>query len=99
MTGCESSSSNQLSLLTRLVLYDVPRDGAGCHGKRRSKIHLSGAAAAGEVSVLRADDDLIGPRRNSRSGIDAGSAAGLDDVRAGVISHLSAGYQVAQWRE
>src|SRR5260370_23235099 len=79
---------NQFAFLARLVLYDVPCHGARGHGQRAAQIHLTRTAAAGEVAVLRADDDLVSSRRDSGAGIDAGSATGLNDVRARLLEHF-----------
>src|SRR5438445_355146 len=76
-----SLRSHQLLRLTWLVLHDVARHGAGRDRQRGSQVHLSRAAAAGEVAILRTDDDLLGTGGDSRTGVDAGATAGLDHVR------------------
>src|SRR5438552_13409079 len=76
-----SLRSHHLLRLTWLVLHDVARHGAGRDRQRGSQVHLSRAAAAGEVAILRTDDDLLGTGGNSRTGVDAGATAGLDHVR------------------
>ncbi len=63
----------------RMVFDNVPRHGARCYRERRGQIHLSWTAAAGEVAVLGADDDLIGAGGDAGAGVDAGSAAGFDE--------------------
>src|SRR5438094_9299253 len=80
--------SHQLLLLTRLILHDVSRHGARRDGQWRSEIHLSRPPATWEVTVLRADHDLISPRRNSRPGVNASAATGLDHVSAGLLKHF-----------
>ncbi len=57
-----NSRSNQLLLLARLVLHDISRHRASRDRQRRSKIHLSRPAAAREVAILGADDNLVGTR-------------------------------------
>src|SRR5580698_2593219 len=68
-------------LLARLVFHDVPCYCAGGDSQWTCQIHLSGAAAAGKVTVLCADDDLIRTRGDARSGVDAGAATRLNHVR------------------
>ena len=70
------------------VRDNVSRHRARGHGQRRRQVHLSGPAASGKVSVLRADHDLIGTRRYSRPGIDARATTRLDHVRAGYLKNL-----------
>src|SRR5258708_32228146 len=60
-----------------LIFHDISGHRAGRHRIRTGQIHQAGAAASGEVAVLRADDHLIGSGGNSRTGIDAGTAAWL----------------------
>src|ERR1700722_1444087 len=76
----------------RLVLHDVARNRARGNGQRRGQIHLSWTAATGEIAVLRADHHLIRTSRNSGSGVDAGSATGLDHVRAGLLKHVQVAF-------
>src|SRR5271157_5026736 len=62
----------------RFALHNVTRDRAGCHRQRTRQIHLPWTTAPGEIAVLRADHDLVGPRRNSRPSVDTGAATWLD---------------------
>src|SRR5579862_6379805 len=92
MTGVEvrksATRSCQFPLRARFILNDVTGNGAGCDRERASQIHLSRAAAAGKITVLRADYDLLWPRRHSRPGIDAGAATGLDHVRPRLLKYV-----------
>src|SRR5205814_5478866 len=58
------------------------------HCQWAGKIHLSRPAAAWKVAVLRADYDLIRPRRNSRAGVDARAATRLNHNRSGLAENL-----------
>src|SRR5581483_630841 len=73
------------------IFGDVSGDGAGRHRVGAGEVHLSWSAAAGEVAVLRADHDLVGTRRDSRTSIDARSAAWLNDFR----SRLAKDFKIA----
>ena len=53
------SGGLKFRLRAGLVLGDVPGDGAGRNCQGTGEIHLSRSAAAGEIPVLRTDDDLI----------------------------------------
>src|SRR5438552_5307360 len=77
-----------LPLLAGLVFHDVACNRARRHGQRAGEIHLSRPAAAWEVTILGADHDLIRPRRNSGSGINASAAAWLNHMRAGVLENI-----------
>src|SRR5258708_7259965 len=79
-----ASNCDQLPLRTRLVLYDITGNGAGPPRVKAGPIHLTRAAATGEVTVLRADGDLVRARRDARAGIDARPAAWLNHNRAGL---------------
>src|SRR6266566_4971836 len=79
---------HRLPLLAGLIFHDVACNRARRHGQRAGKIHLSRAAAAWEVTVLGADYDLIWPRRNSGSSINASAAAWLNHKRAGVLENI-----------
>ena len=81
-------NGGEFALLAGLVFHNVSRDRAGGHGQRAGKIHLPRAAASWEIPVLRADDDLIRPRGNARTRIDAGAATRLDDVRSRPLENL-----------
>src|SRR5215831_8900958 len=72
------SGNYQFTLAAGLIFHDVSCDCAGGDGVRTCKVHLSGAAAAGEITVLGADHDLVGTRRDARAGVDAGAAARLN---------------------
>ncbi len=84
----QQSSRSQLSFQTWLVLHNVSGYGAGRHRQRTGQVHLSGAAAAGEIAILCADDHLFRPGGHARSGIDAGSATGLDHVRSRFLENV-----------
>src|SRR5882672_4281959 len=60
-TACLASASH-FSHTGWFVLGDEAGDRAGGDGERRREIHLPWSTAAGEVTVLRADDDLVGTR-------------------------------------
>ena len=75
-------SADQFLLLARLVFDDISRDRAGRDSIRRRQIHLTRAAASREIAVLSADHDLVRTRGNARACVDAGSATGLDHLRA-----------------
>src|SRR6266568_657030 len=77
-----------LPLLAGLVFHDVACNRARRHGQRAGEIHLSRTATAWEVTILGADHDLIRPRRNSGAGINAGAAAWLNHMRAGVLENI-----------
>src|SRR5436309_5914269 len=77
-----------LPLLAGLVFHDVACNRARRHCQRAGEIHLSRPAAAWEVTILGADHDLIRPRRNSGAGINAGAAAWLNHMRAGVLENI-----------
>src|SRR3989442_5082673 len=77
-----------LPLLAGLVFHDVACNRARRHCQRAGEIHLSRPAAAWEVTILGADSDLIWPRRDSGSGINAGAAAWLNHMRAGVLENI-----------
>src|SRR6266699_2189544 len=77
-----------LPLLAGLVFHDVACNRARRHGQRAGEIHLSRTATAWEVTILGADHDLIRPRRDSGSGINAGAAAWLNHMRAGVLENI-----------
>src|SRR2546426_2471476 len=79
---------HRLPLLAGLVLHDVACHCARRHCQRAGKIHLSRTATAWEVTILGADHDLIRPRRNSGAGINAGAAAWLNHMRAGVLENI-----------
>src|ERR1019366_5898122 len=70
------------------VLHDVASDGAGGHRQRTRQIHLPRTATPGKVPDLRADDHLVGTRGNTRSGVDAGSATGLNHLCAGLAEDV-----------
>ena len=71
-----------------IVFGDVPGDGAGGHRQRAGQVHLAGAASSGEVSVLGTYYYLVGAGGDSGAGVDAGSAAGLDEAGAGSLENL-----------
>src|SRR2546428_4907013 len=79
---------HRLPLLAGLIFHDVACNRARRHCQRAGKIHLSRTAAAWEVTVLGADYDLIWPRRNSGSSINASAAAWLNHKRAGVLENI-----------
>src|SRR6266480_7440297 len=79
---------HRLPLLAGLIFHDVACNRARRHCQRAGEIHLSRTAAAWEVTVLGADYDLIRPRRNSGAGINAGAAAWLNHMRAGVLENI-----------
>src|SRR5579859_193286 len=84
----QCSGFYQFSLTCRLVLGDISRDGARSNREWTRQIHLSRSAAAGEVAILRANHDLIRPRRYSRTGVDAGAATRLDHGCAGFLEDI-----------
>ena len=71
-----------------LVLRDVSGDRARGYSVGTGKIHLPRSAASGEVTILRADHDLVGTSRDSRSRIDTSSAAGFNYSRAGFLKNV-----------
>src|SRR6266566_5258560 len=77
-----------LPLLAGLVFHDVACNRARRHCQRAGEIHLSRPAAAWEVTILGADHDLIWARRHSRSSINAGTAAWLNNMRPGVLENI-----------
>src|SRR5438552_2615345 len=79
---------HRLPLLAGLIFHDVACNRARRHCQRAGKVHLSRTAAAWEVTVLGADYDLIWPRRNSGSSINASAAAWLNHKRAGVLENI-----------
>src|SRR3989441_8602694 len=79
---------HRLPLLAGLVFHDVACNRARRHCQRAGEVHLSRPAAAWEVTILGADHDLIRPRRNSGAGINAGAAAWLNHMRAGVLEKI-----------
>src|SRR5437667_1415523 len=79
---------HRLSLLAGLVFHDVACHCARRHCQRAGEIHLSRPTAAWEVTILCADYDLIWPRRNSGSSINASAAAWLNHTRAGVLENI-----------
>src|SRR5438876_10170955 len=79
---------HRLPLLAGLIFHDVACNRARRHCQRAGEIHLSRTAAAWEVTVLGADYDLIWPRRNSGSSINASAAAWLNHKRAGVLENI-----------
>src|ERR1700676_4102000 len=88
-------SSDQFFLLARLVFHDVSRNRAGCNRERGGQVHLSGPASAGEIPVLCADHHLVGARRNSRAGVDARSATGLDHLRTRLLENVNVAFAQA----
>src|SRR5438552_13557581 len=79
---------HRLSLLAGLVFHDVACHCARRHCQRAGEIHLSRPTAAWEVTILCADYDLIWPRRNSGSSINASAAAWLNNMRPGVLENI-----------
>src|ERR1700733_4121258 len=78
----------KFALLARFVFDDIARDSAGRYSQRRSKIHLPRAAAPGKVPVLRADHDLIRPRGNSRSSVNARATTRFNDLRSRFLKNV-----------
>src|SRR6185369_16879101 len=54
----------------------------------RRKIHLPGSAAAGEISILGADHNLLLRRTDAGPRVYAGAATWLDDVGADIAQHV-----------
>src|SRR2546430_5348251 len=79
---------HRLPLLAGLIFHDVACNRARRHCQRAGTLHLSRTPAALEVTHLRADYDLIWPRRNSGSSINASAAACLNHKRAGVLENI-----------
>src|SRR5450755_1365823 len=86
--GRSRARVGRFRLSSRFVFHDVASNSAGRDRKRAGQVHEPGSAAAREVAVLRADHHLIRPRGNSRAGIDARSATGLDDARARFLEYF-----------
>src|SRR5580704_8799396 len=70
---------------TWFVLDDMSRHSTRRHGQRTSQVHLAWPAASGEISVLRADHNLLRPGCHPWPGVDACSAARLDHVRSSLL--------------
>src|SRR5262245_45766299 len=90
------SHPHQLPLRTGLIFHDVSGHSAVGYCIRTGQVHLARPAASGKVAVLGADHDLIRARGNSRPGVDAGAAAGLDYDGAGLLEdiQIALGYAV-----
>src|SRR5580700_10683566 len=88
--GVEVSADRcrQFFLCAGFVLDDVTCNGASRDRQRTCQIHLSRPAAAREISVLRADHDLLWSRGHSRPGVNACAAARLDHVRTRFLEYL-----------
>ena len=87
-TNLENLRPNRLLHFAGLVFHDIPGHGTGRDRQRRRQVHLSRAAPPGEISILSADHDLVGTGRYSRTGVDARTATGLDDLRSGLLESL-----------
>src|SRR5439155_27176491 len=57
---------------------DLAGDGGGRDDVRGREVEFAGAAAAGEVSVLRADGNRFGGWRCAGAGVDASATTGID---------------------
>src|SRR5262249_629790 len=82
------SRRNQFALFARMVFRDVSGNGAGGNGEWARQIHLTGPTTTGEISVLRANHDLIRAGGNAWPSIDAGPAARFDYVRSGSLENV-----------
>src|SRR5216684_1427403 len=82
----------QIARVRGLILDNVPSHRASGHGQRRRQIELPRPAASGEISVLSADHNLLGTRRNSRPRIDARPTTRLDHVCAGFLENLDVAF-------
>src|SRR5689334_15126279 len=70
-------------LRQKLIRLDDPaRDCRRCDYVRRRQIEFAGSAAAGKVSVLRADRHRLCGFRSAGSGVDTGAARGIDQFGA-----------------
>ena len=78
----------QFPLLTGLVFHDITRHRARRHCQRTREIHLPRPAASGEVAVLGADHNLVGPRGNARTSIDTSAATRLNGVRTSFLENI-----------
>src|ERR1700674_2295813 len=87
-----SLSQYQIARVRGLILDNVPSHGAGGHRQRRRQIELPRPAASGKISVLSADHNLLGTRRNSRPRIDARPTTRLDHVCAGLLENLDVAF-------
>src|SRR5262245_6209200 len=67
--------------------YVTSYGGSG-HSVRRCQIHLTRPAATWEVSILRADYNLLFGGADTRAGVDARATTGLDDIRADFLQHV-----------
>src|SRR5579862_4163840 len=74
--------------LAFLILHDEAGDGTGGDGEWARQIHESRPAAAREIAVLSTDHDLIGASADSGSGINAGTATGLNHMRSGPLEDV-----------
>ena len=80
--------SYQFPIFTWFVFHDVSGDRAGCHGEGAGQIHLAGSAASGEITVLGADDNLIGTRSDAGSGVNASAATRFDYMCACFVKNF-----------
>src|SRR5258708_31850497 len=81
-------SGKQFPFFVGLIFGYVSSDGTCCNCQRACQIHLTRTTSPREVAVLGADHDLVRPRRNTRAGVDASAATGLDDVGSGALEHV-----------
>src|SRR5688572_29414032 len=88
LSGELAASGSRLTEHSRRVAGDLPRDGTGGNRQRRGQVQLPWPAAAREVAVDRADRHLVGRGRHARAAADAGAAAGVDHVDAGLAEQL-----------
>src|SRR5580693_1801265 len=82
------SGGRKLPLAAGLILDNVSRHRARRHRQRRRQIHLPRPAPSREISILRADYNLIRTRRYSRPRIDARPATRFNQMRAGFLENL-----------
>src|SRR5690606_12270105 len=73
---------------------DVAEEGGGGDDERAREVDLAGAGTTREIAVDRRDGDLVRPVGDAGAGLDAGTAARIDHLHAGLREEVEVAHHL-----